>query len=83
MLLEQQTMRTVQVRATDTDTLVTAIEILSPVNKRGDGLHTYQEKRRSLLRSDVHFIELDCCEVERDPGGKSTIHRWHVIMLRW
>ena len=68
MLLEQQTLRTVQVRATDTDTLVTAIEILSPVNKRGNGLHTYQEKRRSLLRSDVHFLEIDLLRGGERPG---------------
>lgn len=53
MLPEEQKMRTVQVRQTDTDTLVTAIEILSPVNKRGDGLQTYREKRKSLLRCTV------------------------------
>jgi hypothetical protein len=68
MLLEQQQIRTVQVRETDTDTLVTAIEILSPVNKRGEGLHTYREKRRSLLRSDVHFIELDLLRGGERPG---------------
>lgn len=68
MLLEQQTLRTVQVRTTDTNTLVTAIEILSPVNKRGDGLHTYREKRRSFLRSDVHLIEFDLLRGGERPG---------------
>ena len=68
MLLEQQKMRTVQVRETATDTLVTAIEILSPVNKRGDGLHTYREKRRSFLRSDVHLIEFDLLRGGERPG---------------
>jgi hypothetical protein len=48
MLPEEHKLRTVQVRETTTDTLVTAIEILSPVNKRGDGLHLYRAKRKSL-----------------------------------
>jgi hypothetical protein len=39
--------------------LVTAIEILSPVNKRGKGLETYSLKRRRLLLSSVHLVELD------------------------
>ena len=42
-------MRTVQVREAGTDILVTAMEILSPVNNRVGGLHTYQEKRKSIL----------------------------------
>ena len=49
MLPEEHKLRTVQVRETATDTLVTAIEILSPVNKRGDGLHLYRAKRKSPL----------------------------------
>src|SRR5262249_27202630 len=42
MLPEEHKLRTVQVRETGSDTLVTAIEILSPVNKRGDGLYLYR-----------------------------------------
>lgn len=41
--------------------LVTAIEILSRVNKRRghEAYKTYREKRRGLLRQDVHLIEID------------------------
>ena len=39
--------------------LVTAIEILSPTNKRGDGRAEYLAKRRRLLLSSAHLIELD------------------------
>ena len=58
-------------RETATDTLVTAIEILSPVNKRGDSLHLYRAKRKSLLRTDVHLIKLDLLRGGKRPGGKS------------
>src|SRR5262245_34226870 len=68
MLPEEHKLRTVQVRATATDTLVTAIEILSPVNKRGDGLHLYRAKRKSLLQTDVHLIELDLLRGGERPG---------------
>jgi hypothetical protein len=68
MLPEEHRLRTVQVRETATDTLVTAIEILSPVNKRGDGLYLYRAKRKSLLRADVHLIELDLLRGGERPG---------------
>jgi hypothetical protein len=58
----------VQVRETTTDTLVTAIEILSPVNKRGEGLYLYRAKRKILLRTDVHLIELDLLRGGERPG---------------
>ncbi len=68
MLPEPYKIRTVQVRETTAGTLVTALEILSPVNKRGDGLQTYREKRRRLLRSEVHVIELDLLRGGERPG---------------
>jgi hypothetical protein len=39
--------------------LVTTIEILSPWNKRGSGREEYLDKRRNLLRSSSHLIEID------------------------
>lgn len=39
--------------------LVTAIEILSPVNKVGLGWAEYETKRRDLLMRPVHLLELD------------------------
>lgn len=50
----------VEVRETGTDRLITAIEILSPVNKRpGPQREKYLRKRRELFRADVHVIEID------------------------
>lgn len=39
--------------------LVTAIEVLSPANKRGNGYREYLEKRRRILYSPTHLIEID------------------------
>lgn len=39
--------------------LVTAIEILSPANKRGVGRRKYLAKRRRLLLSAAHLLEID------------------------
>lgn len=50
----------VEVRAVGTDRLITAIEILSPINKRpGRERDKYLRKRSELLRSDVHIMEID------------------------
>jgi hypothetical protein len=50
---------TVQVRQTGTNTLVTAIELLSPINKHGCGLEQYRQKRERMLTSSCHLVEID------------------------
>lgn len=51
----------VEIRRSDSELLVTAIEILSPVNKQPshEAYTDYLRKRRDLLRSSVHLIEID------------------------
>lgn len=51
----------VEIRATATQQLVAVIEILSPVNKRPshEAYTDYHRKRRDLLRSAAHLMEID------------------------
>ena len=49
----------IEIRDVAKNRLITAIEILSPVNKRKPGLEPYQEKRMDLHRSGVHLLEID------------------------
>ena len=59
----------VQLYVTETNQLVTSIEILSPYNKRqGEGLDQYRQKRKNILHSAVHFIELDLLRGGQRPG---------------
>lgn len=53
----------------ETGLLVTAIEILSPVNKRPghEAFAAYRRKRRDLLRSSVHLLEIDLLRAGRRP----------------
>jgi hypothetical protein len=52
--------RYLEVRELGTDAVITAIELLSPTNKRtGKGRVAYEEKRQQILDSKSHFIELD------------------------
>jgi hypothetical protein len=49
-----------EVRDIETGDVITAIELLSPVNKRsGEGRRTYEFKRQAILGSQTHFIEID------------------------
>jgi Protein of unknown function (DUF4058) len=52
---------TVEIRQVETMKLVTALEILSPVNKNPahEAYDAYLRKRQELLRSQAHLIEID------------------------
>ncbi|MEA5617871.1 DUF4058 family protein [Cronbergia sp. UHCC 0137] len=60
-ILQPVTVRvpTIEIRDTANNTLVTSIEILSPVNKREPGLTQYRQKRQRLYNANVHLIEID------------------------
>ena len=51
----------IEIRLVDMMQLITAIEILSPVNKRPahEAYQSYLRKRRELLRSEAHLLEID------------------------
>lgn len=50
-----------EIRTIDSNSLVTAIEVLSPANKRagGDGAEAYEKKRQELFKTSAHLLELD------------------------
>jgi len=50
---------TIEIRDVAQRELVTAIEILSSTNKRGEGYQEYLTKSRRLLLSTAHLIEID------------------------
>lgn len=49
----------VEIRDRKHNQLITAIEIISPVNKRKPGLQPYIENRERLHQSGVHLLEID------------------------
>lgn len=52
--------RYLEVREMGTDTVITVIELLSPTNKRsGEGRTAYEKKRRLILGSATHLVEID------------------------
>jgi hypothetical protein len=49
------------------------IEILSPVNKRGQGLTQYHQKRQSILEAKVHLLEIDLLRRGQRPLNQPVI----------
>ncbi len=56
---------TIEIRDVAHRQLVTAIEILSPTNKRGEGYLEYLDKRRRILYSQAHLMEIDLLRAGR------------------
>jgi hypothetical protein len=58
-ILEEVREAYLEVKEAATQQVITAIEILSPSNKRGDGRIKYEHKRQQVLSSRTHWIEID------------------------
>ena len=74
----------VEIRSTSTQRLVTVIEMLSPVNKRPshDAHAEYLRKRRDLLRSSVHLLEIDLLRGgERPPLERPVPAATYYVVL--
>ncbi len=56
---EEVPVLSVEVRDVANRRLVTVIEILSPVNKMGEGALEYADKRLALMGTSVHLLEID------------------------
>jgi hypothetical protein len=59
----------IELRTVGDETLVTAIEVLSPANKRPgvDGADAYEKKRQELFRSEAHLLEIDLLRAGQRP----------------
>jgi hypothetical protein len=56
---EEVPLLSVEIRDIAQRRLVTLIEILSPVNKRGEGMREYAARREGVLRTRTHLLEID------------------------
>jgi hypothetical protein len=59
LITEEIPVMSVEVRDVANRRLVTAIELLSPVNKMGDGAVEYALKRQDVLKTATHLMEID------------------------
>jgi hypothetical protein len=58
-MLDQAPQISVEIRDVAERRLVTIIEILSPVNKRGQGAQEYLDRRIELMQTTTHLLEID------------------------
>ncbi len=59
----------IEIRTVRDHVLVTAIELLSPANKRpgAEGADAYEKKRQEMFRSTAHLLEIDLLRQGRRP----------------
>jgi uncharacterized protein DUF4058 len=72
---------TVEIRDVDNQALVTAIEVLSPANKRGPGRKQYLAKRKRLLYSSANLVEIDLLRVGRRVPMRKPLPKVPYIVL--
>jgi hypothetical protein len=59
LLPEEVPLLSVEIRDVAERRLVTVIEILSPINKYGEGIRDYAERRTEILQTATHLLEID------------------------
>lgn len=59
IVLEDRNVPYIEIIYRETGDVVTAIEVLSPVNKSGDGQKAYIKKQNDLIFSETNLVEID------------------------
>jgi Protein of unknown function (DUF4058) len=77
----EQKVISVEVRDVEHNKLVTAIEILSPINKRKPNLIDYREKINKLHKSGVHVLEIDLLRRGTRPYAHAKSDKHYQMML--
>lgn len=77
--------RYLEVREMETDDVIAVIELLSPTNKRAkDGRAEYEKKRRQILSSQTHLIEIDLLRAAKPMAmqGAQTVSPYRILVSR-
>lgn len=83
-LPEEITERYIEIRETATSAVITAIEILSPKNKRGgEGRKAYLKKRQRILATQTHLVEIDLLRAQKSmPVGIESKTDYRILVSR-
>ncbi len=76
--------RYLEIREVGSNETVTVMELLSPKNKQaGAGRMAYLRKRRQVLASLTHLVELDLLRANRTmPWSGGTMKDYHIVVSR-
>jgi hypothetical protein len=82
---EEVPLLSVEIRDVAGRQLVTVIEILSPVNKHGEGARDYDQRRMDLLKTRTHLLELDLLRQGQRIllVGQLPPASYYVYLSRW
>jgi hypothetical protein len=83
-MTEEVPLLSVEIRDVAQRRLVTLIELLSPVNKRGDGAREYNQRRLEILRTQTHLLEIDLLRQGERIGlqGQLPLASYYVFLSR-
>jgi Protein of unknown function (DUF4058) len=71
-----------EIREVATGRVITVLEVLSPTNKRpGKGQDAYEEKRRNVLSSPTHLVEIDLLRSGTPPQTIGLKQQSHYRIL--
>lgn len=71
-----------EIRQVGTGQVVTVIEVLSPENKRaGEGRNKYDAKRRKVLDSQSHLVEIDLLRIEEPQPVSGCLQSDYGILI--
>lgn len=73
-----------EIREVATREVITVVELLSPTNKRpGKGRDTYEAKRREVLASRTHLVEIDLLRAgEPMPVSGGVTRNYQILVSR-
>ena len=73
----------IEIRDRASNKLITAIEILSPANKRRPGSEIYRKKRQKLHSAGVHLLELDLLRRGKRAIALPNAPKPHYVFSLW
>ena len=84
-MVEEIPLLSIEIRDIAQRRLVTVIEILSPVNKRGNGARDYDERRIELLKTRTHLLEIDLLRqgTRIELLGELPPAPYYIFLSRW
>ena len=79
---EEVTEGYLEIRNAETSAVITAIEILSPKNKRkGEGRKVYLHKRQNILKTQTHLVEIDLLRAQTPMPTSSKMRSDYRILV--
>ncbi len=83
-LVEETSERFLEIIEKESREIVTVIEVLSPTNKarNSEGLDAFMEKRRTIMSSQTHWMEIDLLRAGERPAAVAGKSDYYALLAR-